>query len=288
MKCFRIAASVASVLIFPAAVFGQQPCRITVEANVEVAGGAFSLADVLTRDTCPGWRRAAERVRMGGAPLAGSARVIEGEEVRALLEKVAASNEAGLMESANASVPERITVRRAGRAPSCADLGRRILATLPPSPRPRQVDCTAAPWLPRDTPFELSRKLWNPALASWELIARCVDPKDCAPFLLRLPGGDLPRDTPQSGRSLESRAATSPVLAVDSAAAALPLLSSKPLVRRGEGVSLLWEQDGIRLVVRAVSLDAGGAGEEVRVRIGHGGRTLRAVVVAAGTLRATS
>ena len=305
MKCFCIAAGVASVVMFPLGLFAQQPCRVTVATNVDVAGGEFSLADVLTRDTCPEWRHAAARVRLGSAPLAGIARVIEGNEVRALLEKVAATNEAGLVKSANVSVPERITVRRAGGGVSCLDLGRRVLASSHVSraateswlPRAttgdteavpaREIDCGSARWLPRETAFALAKKVWNPALGSWELFARCQDPKDCVPFLLRMRGRDLPLESAQSGQSIP-RAGKSRVVSAGSAVEAAVPISKKPLVRRGEGVSLLWEQDGIRLVVRAISLDAGSAGEQVRARIEHGGRTLRAIVVGPGTLRATS
>ena len=306
MRSLRISACVTgvSLFIFLPALFAQQSCRVTLQANVEVAEAEFSLADLLTGDTCPVWLRASERVRLGRAPLAGSARVFEGNEVRTLLERIAASNEVRLLESTNASVPERITVRRAGTRASCVELGRRILASLPAIPRSgesglpkpettglvaaREIDCSAANWLPRETALELTRKVWNPALGSWEVSARCVDPKDCVPFLLRVPGRDLPRETAQPVRSAEDRPAKSTVGFADSAIAVQVLRSRKALVRPGQSVSLLWEQDGIRLVVRAISLDAGGAGEEVRARIEHGGRTLRAVVVAAGALRATS
>jgi Chaperone for flagella basal body P-ring formation len=304
MKYFRIVACVASVVIFPLVLIAQDSCRVTVQANVEVAAGEFSLADILTRDTCPEWRRAAARVRLGSAPLAGSARVIEGNVVRALLEKVAISDDGGLVKSANASVPDRVTVRRAGTRASCVDLGLRIFASLPAARTnvdatpARAIDCSAANWLPRETPLELTRKIWDPALGSWDVFARCLDPRDCVPFLLRVPGRDLSLETAQSVRSIpgqsiprrsvDNQAAKLTVESAGSAVEAVVPVSRKLLVRRGEGVSLLWEQDGIRLVVRAVSLDAGGAGEEVRARIVHGGRTLHAVVVAAGTLRATS
>ena len=65
-------------------------------------------------------------------------------------------------------------------------------------------------------------------------------------------------------------------------------LRAKPLVRSGETVTLLWDQDGIRLVIPAVCLDAGGEGQRVRARIATSGRTLPAIVVRAGMLRAAS
>ena len=60
------------------------------------------------------------------------------------------------------------------------------------------------------------------------------------------------------------------------------------LVRPGETVTLLWDQDGIRLLVPAVCLDRGEAGEPVRARIVRSGRMIRAIVESAGTLRAAS
>ena len=44
-------------------------------------------------------------------------------------------------------------------------------------------------------------------------------------------------------------------------APSLTPVGRKPLVRPGQTVTLLWDQDGIRLTVPAVSLDRGGAGE---------------------------
>ena len=60
------------------------------------------------------------------------------------------------------------------------------------------------------------------------------------------------------------------------------------LVHPGETVTLLWDQDGIRLLVPAVCLDPGRAGEPVRASIVRSGRTIRAIVESAGTLRAAS
>jgi flagella basal body P-ring formation protein FlgA len=61
-----------------------------------------------------------------------------------------------------------------------------------------------------------------------------------------------------------------------------------PLVRRGETVTLLWDENGIRLVVPAICLDPGAEGQKVRARVARGGRLVRAIVVSAGKLRAAS
>jgi flagella basal body P-ring formation protein FlgA len=52
-------------------------------------------------------------------------------------------------------------------------------------------------------------------------------------------------------------------------------------------MTLIWDQDGIRLLARVICLDPGEAGQVVRARLTHG-RVVRAVVVSAGMLRATS
>lgn len=61
----------------------------------------------------------------------------------------------------------------------------------------------------------------------------------------------------------------------------------RPLVRPGQRVILCWERGGIRLVVRALCLDAGRMGQEIRVRL-PGGAEMKAAVVSAELLRAVS
>ena len=94
---------------------------------------------------------------------------------------------------------------------------------------------------------------------------------DCVPFQVRMPdtwSDDANRRAPPAFISKSSLRET--------------------LVRAGQTVTLLWDQDGIRLTVPAVCLEAGGQGETVRVQLTHSGRVVRAIVVQAGSLRVVS
>jgi hypothetical protein len=310
MKPRLIAACIASLLILPGVSLGQASCRVTVEARVEVARGQFSLADLLSPDTCPAVARAAAEVVLGSAPLAGSVRLLAGSEVRDRLEKLA-----GIMQNSAAGprtttmtmlVPERVSIRRAGVRASCADIGARLLSpsgTLlgtagPANPAksaagkivvssvsalvPSQMDCGATDRIARETPVEPTRTVWDPALHSWEVSARCVHAGDCVPFLVRVAGSN---SSPAVGSSAHERGRPS---ARYSTGAESVSGAAKPVVRPGQAVTLVWEQDGIRLVVPAVCMDAGAEGQRVRARIARGGRMLTAIVMSAGILRAAS
>lgn len=296
MKTLILATFLIGLSLLPSPASGQAACDAEVTANVEVVEGEFSLAELLARSTCPALLHAASRVRLGTAPLPGSVRVLEGNEVRTLLQKVAASVENDLCESKNLRVPERVTVRRAGARANCTGIVGKIFTPLDAHPvttesrfrdlpkpgaaeaSPHETDCGAAGRLPQEARFELTRKVWNPALGTWDLFARCLDPSDCVPFLVRMPSHDLPQIT----------AAPRTVASLFFTKASVALSRRVPLVRPGETVSLLWDQDGIRLVIPAVSLDAGGPGEAVRARVARGGRVVHAIVVSAGQLRAAS
>jgi len=283
---------------FPA---DQQACRpAAVRAAVAVAGGEFSLADLLAPSTCPPLLGAAARVHLGKAPLPGSVRVLRGDEVRALFGRIAWSKERSPVAWDLTSVPERITVRRAGARASCVMIGEQILANQPAHSSaarillPGQIACGAAGRIPEDSPLELSQMRWDPKLNSWETSARCARPADCVPFLVRVHGHDLLAETDRSVPA-PAGAVAAPVMAWSTPRRsrwtnqpALAFGSAKPLVRAGETVTLSWDEAGIRLVVPVVCLDPGGMGEKVRVRIVRTGRTVRAVVVNVGQVRAAS
>ena len=256
-----------------------------MRATVEVAG-EFSLADLLGSGTCSKLRRAAATVRLGSAPVAGSVRVLAGSEVRMILQKLADGLGLDALEFASI-VPERIRVRRAGTRASCADIARKI-----PAASPGTADCGAADRVSEDASLEFSRPDWDPALRSWQLYARCVHPADCVPFLVRLPGrdaGEQERVEAETGTAAGKARSTIARLAADSLDQVAPgPARARALVRPGQAVTLLWDQDGIRLVIPAVALDPGAPGESVRARIVRGGRLVRAVVVSAGMLRAAS
>lgn len=293
--------------------------RVVVESSVEVAGPEFALSDLLAPHSCPALVQAAARVRLGAAPLTGSERVLEGEWVRAALMQLGAS--AGIeSESPSQSpsrsqaepqahsqfefwtVPERITVRRAGQRASCADLSERIRALLPASAARalsgRDVACGATARLAQSAPLAVLKTAWNPALESWEIRARCVRPSDCVPFLVRVRAGDggpqKAKATPPLPAALRA-ALPGAGLGPDGAGPASSRESAapgpraeRPLVRPGQTATLVWDQDGIRLVIPVVCLDTGGAGEAVRARILRGGRVVRAIVVNETELRAAS
>jgi hypothetical protein len=313
MKPLLIAACIAGFSVLPQVSLGQQACQVTVRARVEVASGEFSLADLLARDSCRELLRAAARLPLGSAPLAGSVRVFEASEVRVLLQKVTRSIRYSAGGSTSMHVPERVTVRRAGARASCADIGRRIRESLDARPvaaeagrhgtaRPiadrvaarvvashdiaaHVIDCGVADRIPQGTPLELTRTVWAPALHSWEVSVRCVHPGDCVPFLMRVQDHN---SAPEMGPSTQRITASSSPSGWPTGRAALNPSNAKPMVRPGEAVTLLWDEDGIRLVVPAICLDPGGAGQSVRARIAPGGRLVRAIVVRAGELRMSS
>ena len=297
MKPLILATLLIAVSVGPALASGQAACTVVVAANIEVAPGEFSLADLLPRNTCPALLRAASRVHLGRAPLPGSVRVLEGNEVRAWLDNAAANVERRFAGAASLRVPERVSVRRTGARANCTEIVARIFAppdahpvaaesgvrdltTLDASEAlPLESDCGAAGRIRLEAAFELTKKTWNPAFVSWDVNARCLNPGDCVPFLVRVPGRDFPAQPAASARMAAP---------LSFAKASVAAAHEIPLVRPGEKVSLLWDQDGIRLVVPAVALDAGSAGAAVRARVGRGGRTVRGIVVGAGKLRAAS
>ena len=314
MKPLLIAACIAGLLLLPRASTGQMPCRITVKAQVEVMPGKLSLADLLSADTCPVLARAAAAVELGSAPLAGSARVLAGAEVRAYLQKLAGNMQnssawqpAMTMPIPEMFIPERISIRRAGARASCADISERLTSSevFPPTPGPADssnsgfgtltsspggarragplfaksllaslMACGAGGRIAQEAPVQSTRTVWDPVLASWDVSARCVHSRDCVPFLVRVPGA-----SPSAEAAFRSSSPSKVPLAP---------IGKKPMVRPGEAVTLLWDQDGIRLTVPAICLDSGAEGQRVRVRITSGGRTLPAIVVSPGILRAAS
>ncbi len=295
MKTLRIAIAFLEVAGLALPACSQAGCLVRVQANVEVGKAGFFLSDLLAPGTCPQLLAAAAQVRMGAAPLAGSVRVLEGSEVRARLERVpGGSNAAAAIE-----VPQRIRVRRAGKRASCAEIQDSMFSNpgFPPPDRTRlnltnnrnaalrEIECGAAEGILRGTRIEMTRSYWDPALASWEIRARCQDPEDCVPFLIRAASPGLPTTIfpgrPLAEQDVNPRKAIEP--RID---AAFRNQNSQTLIQRGQTATLLWDQQGIRVVVPSISLDAGNEGDTVRARIARSGRVVRAIVTGAGRLRA--
>jgi hypothetical protein len=280
MKALSIALGMAGWLILSVPLPAESACKASIPAVVEVSGTEFSLADLLPAGVCPALRSAAARQRLGSVPLAGSPRVIEGAEIRSRIERLAQQRG----DSVAVSAPPRVVVRSSGRRASCGDIGGQLLASRSASGSgsdlPLQIDCGAGGRIPQNVELELIRTAWNGALGSWEVSARCTRPSDCVPFLVRVPASASRQDESGIGQLI----GTSP----NAGPAALHAPVETPLVRPGERVTLIWDQDGIRLVVPAVALDGGSPGQGVRARIAQGGRVVRAIVTSAGMLRVSA
>ena len=105
---------------------------------------------------------------------------------------------------------------------------------------------------------------------------RCRLAGSCLPFVVRVPS----RETTGSPRVRTLQAKAPPVQET-----AKPVIH-EPVVRRGERVTLLWTQDGLRITRTVVCLDPGGAGQQVRTRGAAGGEIVRARVLRAGWVEA--
>jgi len=315
----------------------QQPCNgVKIRSGVEVGDTGLSLAELLAPGVCPEVRRAAARIRLGDPPLPGSVRVLEGDDVRHLVDQLLEqlseqlpghAQKSTMIGTATADkgvqVPDRITVRRAGRRMSCAEITQvlshalRSRVTEPEATGsevadahvsdggvhafenllPQELDCTSALRIPHGAPLELAKLFWDPALRNWEYSMRCVHPRDCVPFLVRararVARGAYTVPLRVTSRSTIHGPHAPPSLPLSHSFQSLPgpgpaatLAGKQAMVRPGETVTLTWEEEGIRLVLPVICLDRGGLGHSVRVRMKTGGRVLRAEVVGEGKLRA--
>jgi hypothetical protein len=177
--------------------WGQPSCRAVVFASVAVTGNP-SLADLLAPETCAQLLEAAARVGLGAAPAWGSVRVLDGSEVRALVENTAKA--VNLDGSMIVHIPERIRIQRAGTRASCADIEARIFSTRTRAASgaraAHRIDCGAVSGISRDTPLEVIRRVWDPALQSWDVQVRCSRFSDCVPFLVRMQNLEDPAISP--------------------------------------------------------------------------------------------
>jgi len=257
-----------------------------VRSRIEAGPGELTLADLLQPEVCPRWHELAAQVSLGEAPRAGSERVLDGREVRRMIEALGtpawhATVGADGHTDEGRRIPERIVVRRDGAVKSCREIAKFVLLAAASegsagvATSDENVDCAAAGNIPRNSQLELLKTAWNARLQRWEFGLRCVKPEDCVPFLV------WTRETEPSG--IKAGAARSKRPETPSAGRN----HGSPLVQRGQTASLTWEQAGIRMVLPVTCLDAGELGQWVRVRLPNASRTLRAEVVGQGTLRAT-
>ncbi|MFZ0318052.1 MAG: flagella basal body P-ring formation protein FlgA [Candidatus Sulfotelmatobacter sp.] len=257
-------------------------CRtLVVRSQVEAAAGGLTLADLLGSGTCPQWYRAAAQVSLGATPRAGSVRVIEGREIRLLMEALGEREFTGREFAGHqAYVPERVVVRQTRAFKSCGEIARFIGAAVRQegetggSQAPKNMDCAAARNIPEDASLELLKTSWNAGLERREFALRCRRPEDCIPFLVwfREPALEASLDGLLHGRKTESARAGS---------------SEARLIKPGQTAMLTWEQAGIRVVLPVTCLEAGGLGEFVRVRFKNAAGILRAEIVGAGAVRAS-
>lgn len=139
--------------------------------------------------------------------------------------------------------------------------------------RPGDLDCAGVPPLKASTHFAFTKIFYDRVLHSWEFQVRCARTTDCVPFLVRWP--QPARDSAQSS----SVALLKPPAEIHSQA------GPHFLLRAGETVTLLWDQEGIRVVLPVICLEKGNVGDSIRVRIQSGTRVLRAVIVNQSLLR---
>jgi hypothetical protein len=142
--------------------------------------------------------------------------------------------------------------------------------------RPYELDCGAMPGFTPGVALELTKIFYDRALHSWEFLVRCAAPADCLPFLVRWPQPaarePLPRQALASAR-------------VSSISPAKLWKKQHVLLRPGETATLVWDQDGIRVVLPVICLDQGNVGDSIRVRIKSGSRVLRAEIINESLLR---
>ena len=272
MKYFRPISLMAALWLTSVPVFCQLPCEANFLNSVELRGQELTLADVLDPGTCPSLLRSAAQVSLGKAPLEGCDRVLEGREVRALVDRIAFSKGIGIKIDGfgGGNVPERIVVRRSGSHLSCSDIAAKIISHREQNVQNGGVNCGALRRIRKDVSLNTMRKSWDPALQSWEFTVRCARAMDCVPFLVRVAGSD-------SGNP-------DGMLETWGAARSRPESIVNPLVHAGKKSTLLWDQDGIRVILPAICLDSGKQGDTVRVRLESGSRIMQATVTAEGTL----
>jgi hypothetical protein len=247
------------------------PCAVSVVPSLELRGNVLNLSDLVKATTCPGLLQAAREVHLGAIPLPGSIRVFEQTDIAARLRDLAKAGDRALV----LDVPERVTIRQAGLLRSCRKIAEHFSSAIV-----YDDSCGAAGRISESVPLEIARKRWDPLAKNWDLIARCQRSIDCVPFLIRLP------QVPGSSSSPADRDRTfQPASRFGYERQAEGDRNGAALVHRGEQVMLVWDQDGIRLLVPALSLEEGRRRDRVRVRTLRGGRVFRAVVESKGTLR---
>ena len=287
----------ATLVLAAAAGTAQNACReVTVQAAVVVSGKDLTLMDLLAADLCAELRAAAERVGLGAAPRAGATRVFDGGEILRRVEDLGfevLGNELAVR------IPERVVVQRGGAMKSCSEIAsfvgaasfsREFASRAGAGERNRNkvqaLDCAAARSIPEEAGLELTKSSWDVSLQRWEFALRCTPAEKCVPFLVWL---DEQSRVAAGIANARAGFAGAPLwlASAGGVARAIPVAREIAwLVKPGQTATLNWDSRGIRIVLTVTCLDAGAAGEVVRVRFNTSSRILRAQVMADGTLRA--
>jgi hypothetical protein len=300
MKRYSLATHFAVVLLGCGLARSQVSCAVITREHVEVSGSDVFLADLLAPGSCAGLAASAAKMRLGAAPLAGSARILEKSTVRQMLEPAVSRLQADSGDAVVWRLAERTSIRRSGGRASCAEIAARLLSKLGlpdasssleqhgPSHSP-SPDCGGAGRIAGGAALQVTGKTWDPVSRTLTVFARCEHPSDCVPFAVRLPHELTSAMTSEMAHQPSApRAARAGPYSSASAGAGIGARAAAPLVRAGQKAILVWDQDGIRMVVAAVCIDAGGINEMVRVRIVASGRILEARVSGAGTVQVRS
>ena len=228
-----------------------QSCRVEMPIRVELQREEFTMADLFPADTCPAIVRAAAQVRLGKLPREGVARILDGADLRDRFWSTSRIHPDKIPVHA-LNIPQRITVTRSGISASCQELATRVLPTYQSQANIIQAQCGLAADIRSGAHFELTKRTWDPALRSWELTARCMEPKDCLPFLIRV--ADHPEDEPASliNTSFPENVERTATL------------------YRGNKTEVIWQQNGMRLRLPGIALDSGRTGDKVRVHLKSG------------------
>lgn len=241
-----------------------QPCPVEIPIRVELQSEEFTLADLFPADTCPSLLHRAAQVRLGKLPRGGIARILDGVELRERLRSVAKIDRDNFAVDA-VDIPQRITVTRSGMAASCQELVTRVLPNARSKVNGQETDCGLTAGVPPNARLELAKKIWDPALRSWEFIARCTEPNDCPPFLIRVPEQQDDRLSHLTDATFKRNAGGNITL------------------YPGKKTEVIWNQNGMRLLLPGIALDQGRPGDTIRVHL-KSGPIIRGTVDSSGTL----
>jgi hypothetical protein len=254
------------------------PSRIVLRPNAEVSSTMILLSDLVPADAPDYVREEAARIPLGLAPQAGTNRVLERSQIASAIEH------AGLPDDVF-SVPERVTVRRAGRIPSQTDVWaavERYLAAHPTSAirdtHSGDLRLASGFSIPPESHLEVTKVTIDRALHLAHLYLTVNGASGGAhPFyasarLSSLPANDL--------LSVVSGRKSKHVSAEESPAA--PILVEPKTVAR---LHLHSSESDMMLEVRP--LERGALDQTIRVRLTSSAKTLQARVIGANALDAT-